>query len=661
MDRKVLTRCKRRLRNSLWRENCWVLIKSRVLQVKTTVDTALIRLQVEIFGKLYCLTARTFNLAAQCFLEQFFADYSSYAIFQGTKMVDNNDAAIIARMIAMSDEQGALTVIKDAKFKLSTLSKVADDPRVKQIVEDTVDEMGHREIYDAYHRTDEVTDANLHAEGLLVHFSPEGNRDYCLDTEDVLDMLLDAWAHETPYGECVTAVSPMDPLSLAKIKVNDTSAGNFSSSVIKKKLCGVEVAGIVARQAQIGRAKTAPAKPCQKLEVIKKVNSRGVAKKVRAIQSDSADNSLASEAVLGSFVRLSRGVEGGSAIGVPTNKAFGLRLFTQLTSPFSNCLTYREEQAVERGIHESDMQCWEATTKQETALAYTVLAISAVDDLSQAGAVAANVLANYYHPFFSISGEQACSKRGVTSSGSKPTAHGNTVRHRFMLSLFKLYVRRHGFSLGLAGCSCKVCKKMQGHPDFGKKVDYVELALIICAILMGDDFEALWTECAAFYDNYCDEVFGTVHTTERKGLWEGAFLKRRLKKVRGWFTTHVPHEYVIPKFKGPGMMTAENKMCACINAAFNSNNKVVYDFAKRLYYKLEVEYGRSRAVDEQLKDDYKGTPECVGFPTWEMCESKHLPTAWDVMAINANRKSVMLTNLPSQVSMAIFEEAINEV
>jgi len=635
-----------------------VLIKSRVLLVKTTV-AKLIQLQVEIFGKLYCQSGKTFNLAARAFLDNFFLDYSRYALFQGTKMVDNNDAAIIARMVAMSDEQGALTVIREAKYKLSTLTKVADDPRVKELVEETVDEMGHREVYDAYHRTDEVKDANLHAEGLLIHFSPEGNRDYCLDTEDVLDMLIDAWAHETPYGDCVTAVSPMDPLSLAKIKVNNTSAGNFSSNTTKKKLCGVEVAGMVSYQAQTGRAKTSPAKPCQKLEVIKKLNSSGVPKKVRAIQSDSADNSLASEAVLGSFVRLSRGVEGGSAIGVPTNRAFGLRLFTQLTSPLPNCLTYREEQAVQRGIHESDMQCWEATTKEETALAYTILAVSAVDDLSQAGAVAASVLANYYHPFFSISGEQACSKKGVTSSGSKPTAHGNTVRHRFMLSLFKLFVRRHGFFLGKDGCVCKVCNRLQGHPDFGEEIDYVELALILSAVLMGDDFEALWTDCSSFYDNYCDEVFGTVHKTERKGLWEGAFLKRCLKKVRGWFTTHVPHECVIPKFKGPGMMTAENKMCACINAACHSNNEVVYAFAKRLYTKLEAEYGRTRVVDELLKEERRGTPECVGFPTWKMCEAKHFPTAWDVMAINANRKSVMKTNLPCQVSMAIFDGTKN--
>jgi len=632
-----------------------VLIKSRVLQVKTICECNVICLTVEIFGKLYVQKGATFNLAAQCFLENFFTDYSHYALYQGTKMVDNNDAAIIARMIALSDEQGALSTVRDAKYKLSTLTMVADDPRVKQLVEDTVDEMGHREIYDKYHRTDSVKDANLHAEGLLIHFSEEGNRDYCLNSEDVLDMLLDAWAHETPHGDCVTAVSPMDPLSLAKINVNNSSAGNFSDSVLKKKLCGVEVAGMVSYQAQKGRAKTSPNKPCQKLEVIKKVDSRGRPKKVRAIQADSADNSLASEAVLGSFVRLSRGLEGGSAIGVPTNRAFGLRLFTQLTSPFSNCLTYREEQAVQRGIHESDMQCWEATTKAETALAYTILAISAVDDLSQAGAVAANVLANYYHPFFSIAGEQVCSKRGVTASGSKPTAHGNTTRHRFMLSLFKLYVRRHDFFLGKVGCPCKICKRMQGHSDFGKKIDYIELALLICAVLMGDDFEALWTECAWFYDHYCDQIFGTVHKTERKSLWDGAFLKRRLKKTRGWFTTHVPHEDVIPKFKGPGMMTPENKMCACINAAFNSNNRVVYDFSKRLYGKLEKEFGRTRAVDELLKETRKGTPEFVGFPSWEVCESKHLPVPWEVMAINANRSSVMKTNLPCQVSMAIFD------
>jgi hypothetical protein len=629
-----------------------------VLYVKTTcVVGKQILLQIEIFGKSYRQVGQTFSQAAFKFLENFFLDYSNYSLFQGTKIMANNDAAIIAQMVSLADAKGALSINKNANYKLSTLTQVVDDPKVKQIIEETIDEMGHRDIYDLYHRTDEVKDAALHAEGLLIHFSEEGNKPYCLDSDDVLDMILDAWAHEVPFDGCESAVSSMDPITLAKIQVGNTSAGNFSAVPVKKKLCAIEVAGVVAHQAQIGRAKTAPSKPAQKLEVIKKVSSTGKPKKVRAIQVDSADNALAAEAILGTFVRQSRGVEGGSAIGVPTNRGFATRVVRHLSRPLSGRMRVAEDLAVERGLHESDMTAWEATAKPETAMAYVILAISALGSLAMSGAVAANLFATYYHPFFSISGEQVCSRPGVVSSGSKPTADGNTKRHRFMLLTFKLYVKRHGMRLGIKGCKCVKCELMRDVPDFGKHLAYVELALLLQAILMGDDFLCVWNDASAFYDRFCDKIFGTVHKTERKGFGEGAFLKRRLRKTAGgWWTTYVPEQDVIPKFKGPGMITADNKMCSCINAAVNSNNRVVYDFAKALYTKLDKTYGRTMAVDEALLREYKGTYECVGFPSWSMCEANHLPTPWDLMAAKANQDSVMATNLPSRDTMALTEQ-----
>jgi len=650
MSRVELTKCRRRLRNALRFENSWLLIKSRITLVFTVVHHQRIVLGVEIFGGFYVTHGSTFNKSAIGFLEEFYKDYTRYAMFQGTKISSTNDAAIVARMLHMADKQGALSTIHGANFKLSTLSKVCDDEEVKRLVEETVDEMGYRDVYDTYIRTDEIQDPKLHADGLLVHFSEEGNKPYCLDSDDVIDMILDSWLHEEPFTS-ETFVSSMDPVELAKIKVENTSAGNFSASPVKKPMCAIETAGVVAMQAQTGLARTAPSKPAQKLEVIKKLNAKGEPKKVRAIQVDSADNALAAEAILGSYVRLSRGLEGGSAIGVPTNKGFGMRLFRQVTRPLGDDLSAVALEARRRGAHESDMSAWEATTKPETAMAYCILVLT-VASLAKAGAVAANLLANYYHPFFSISGDQVCSKPGKVSSGSKPTASGNTKRHRFMIQTFKMYVRRHTNRMGIAGCVCAKCKLMCTHPDFGKRLPALELALLLCAVLMGDDFFCLWNGASAFYDRFCDLVFGTVHKTERLELEQGAFLKRRLKNVGGWWTTWVPTEIAIPKFRGPGAMNADNKMCACINVAVNSNNKEVYDFCFALYKKLEKQFGRSAAVDEALMDDYKGTYECDGFPTWEMCSTKHLPTPWDLMMIAANHASVMATNLPVGVTLS---------
>jgi len=342
-------------------------------------------------------------------------------------------------------------------------------------------------------------------------------------------------------------------------------------------------------------------------------------------------------------------VEGGSAIKVPTHGGFGTRLFRHLTRPISRGLKVAEAEALRRGLHESDKKSWEATTKPETSYAYCICAICGVEDLSEAGAVAANVLAHYHHPFFSITGEQVCSKPGVTASGSKPTAHGNTCRHGFMLSIFKWYVLSHDNHMGKKGCECKDCAVLKDHPDFGKELGLLELRLLLQAVLMGDDFICVWNDASSFYDYFCDQVFGTVTESQREefvGENAGAFLKRRMKKVGGFWTTYVHEDQAVPKLAGPRGFHPETKMAQCINIAMNANNKKVYDICHDIYVKLEETFGRTNVVDEELKDGFKGIHDCDGFPSWSMVQARHLPIPEHLVMANVNYHSVMATNLP---------------
>jgi hypothetical protein len=553
-------------------------------------------------------------------------------------------------MIASAGMNNALITVRGANYKIGHVLPVPDDTVVKDIVEETIDEYGMTDKYNRYIRTDHITEPDRHARGLLVHFSEQGNNPYTLDTRDVVRMICDSWAHSLPHTtKC--HVSSMNPVNLAKLKVENTSTGNFSKDPRKKKECAIEVSGIVSSMAQTGLAKCGPNKPNIKLEVIVDYDDEGKPKKARATQSDDAVNALAAEACFGTFIRLSPGVEGGSAIKVPTHGGYGMRLFRHLTRPISNSLKIAEEEALKRGLHESDKKSWEATTKPETSYAYAICAISAVADLSEAGAVAANVLAHYHHPFFSITGDQACSKPGVTASGSKPTAHGNTMRHGFMLALFKWYVLSHDRRLGKHGCDCKDCVVLSDHEDFGKKIDDLELQLLLQAVLMGDDFICVWNDASCFYDYYCDRVFGTVTKSGREEFGEGAFLKRRMKKVRGFWSTYVHEDQAIPKLAGPRGFQAESKMAQCINIAVNANNRKVYDICKTIYMKIEDKFGRSLAVDEELKEGFKGINDCDGFPSWNLVEARHLPLPEELAMSNLNHHSVMATNLPFQMTM----------
>jgi len=639
----------------------WRLIGSAVTAVRTEVynvsNKKTIKLLVFFRGVWYDYTGDSFFLTARAFIEAVIRNNIHYSTFQGTKIMNTNQGHIVAKMIKRAEENGVLTRNINAHYKLSTLSPVVDCEVTKNMIEETVDEFDHREIYDDYIRTDEITDVDLHVEGLMVHFSPEGNKPSYMTADDICDMILDSWVHEAPVEGCEYHVSSFDPISLAMLKVESSSTGNFSEDPLKKRSCGVETAGIVAMQAQTGLAKTSPYKSAEKLEVIKKYKhkndpKRRRRKKVRTIQVDPADNALAAEAITGTAIRASNQLEGGSAIGVPTNGGYGMRLFRQLTRPLGDDLDLVEVEAERRGLHESDMVAFEATQKPATSLAYILWFISVLGSLAQAGHVAANFFANYHMPHFSITDEAMYHKEGGVPSGTKLTAHGNTFRHRLLLVLFKFYVMGHDLYLGKKDCPCQKCGLMKDHPDFGKKVDMIEVKLLMCAVKMGDDFLALWNDCSQFYDAFADNICGTVHTTERLGLFEGSFLKRRFKKEKGFWTTYVREEEAIPKFKGPGMITAETKMAACINYAANCNNKKVYDFSKALYSKIEKQFGRTRAVDDELVDGYKGMPDCVGFPSWEVCSARHLPLPSDLMLTQANFQSVMATNLPCSITMA---------
>jgi len=635
-----------------------MLICPKITRCVTTVFGKNRLIQVQVFGKNYFSLDTTFRRAAFSFLEEFFLDYSRYALFQGTKMPPGSQTAIASQMIEIAESYLALDTNKGAKYSLTTLAPCTDDPRVEELTVGTVKEHGFADIYDTYERSDKVKEADRHAKGFLVHFSEDGQKPDFVSVKDQIITLFDMWLHETPLENCRGQVADMDVMSLAKIRVGDTSAGNFSVEPVKKKTISIEVAGVVARQAQTGRVKTAPAKPSQKQEAFPALDSKGDPKKVRAIQSDDAALSLAGEACVGSWLRCNPGIEGGSAIGVSTNGAYGMRLFRQLTRP----LDLRHEAAVEeaerRGLHVSDIKGFEAVMKMYSAVVYVVTCITAVTSLAQAGAVASNFFAHYAHPFFSIVDDKMCSKEGVVCSGSKPTANGNTKRHSMLLLGFKQFIQYHGMHMGQIGCDCGKCDKLGHLADFGKKVESVELALLMNAVLMGDDFICIWNDCSAFYDQFSDIIFGTVHKTDWKPLYEGLFLKRRFKRLvnrdgtPGWITTEVAPGEAIPKFKGPRGMEAFRKMSACISVAVNCNNRQVYDFCYDLYHKLEAEYGRTLQVDDILMEQYKGTYEFDGFPSWKFCVAQHVPlNPKDLSYCQANWQSVRDYNLPLSMTM----------
>jgi len=658
MEVYPLTKAKRRLRNSLRKAPVWKLIYTKITRCVTTVFGKKRLLQVQIFGKNYISLDATFRQAALNFLGEFYLDYYRYALYQGSKMVPGNQSAIACQMIDIAEGYGALSHNQNANYTLTTLAPCVDDPRVEELVQETVDEHGFSEIYETYVRSDKVEETERHAKGFLVHFSEDGQKPDYVSTKDMIITLFDLWLHETPLEDSKGQVADMDVMSLARIGVGDTSAGNFTAEPVKKKAISVEVAGVVARQAQTGQAKTAPAKPSQKQEAFPNLDSKGDLKKVRAIQSDDAALSLAGEACVGSWLRCNPGLEGGSAIGVSTNGAYGMRLMRQLTRPFGLGHEASIKEAERRGLHVSDIKGFEAVMKMYSAVLYVVMCITAVTSLAQAGAVASNFFAHYAHPFFSIAGDKMCSKEGVVCSGSKPTANGNTKRHSMLLLGFKQFVQSHGMRMGEKGCMCGKCDKLEHLPDFGKKVDPLELALLMSAVLMGDDFICIWNDCSAFYDQFSDLIFGTVHKTDWKPLYEGLFLKRRFKRLvnsdgtPGWITTEVAPQEAIPKFKGPRGMEASRKMSSCISYAVNCNNRQVYDFCYDLYHKLEAEYGRALEVDDILMEQFKGTYEFDGFPSWEFCVAQHVPLNPKELSLSqANWQSVRDFNLPLSMTV----------
>merc|ERR1719410_891451 len=292
MEVQLLSKPKRRLRNCLRTHRAWQLIHPRITRCVTTVFGRNRVVQVQIFGKNYFSLDTTFRRAAFSFLEDFFLDYSRYALFQGTKMPPGSQTAIASQMIEIAESYGALDFNEGAKYSLTTLSPCVDDPRVEELVINNVKKHGFEDIYDTYERSDKVKDAERHAKGFLVHFSEDGQKPDYVSVRDQIILLIDMWLHETPLDDCRGQVADMDVMSLARIGVGDTSVGNYSDQPVKKKAISIEVAGEVSRSAQTGQVKTSPAKPSQKQEAFPALDSKGEPKKVRAIQSDDAALSL---------------------------------------------------------------------------------------------------------------------------------------------------------------------------------------------------------------------------------------------------------------------------------------------------------------------------------------------------------------------------------
>merc|ERR1712215_304904 len=74
---RELTRCKRRLRNSLWREPLWHHIKTQIHDVRQVVTPAQrkkMHCSLQFNGRLYVKAGRTMNEVAYCIAQEIIID-----------------------------------------------------------------------------------------------------------------------------------------------------------------------------------------------------------------------------------------------------------------------------------------------------------------------------------------------------------------------------------------------------------------------------------------------------------------------------------------------------------------------------------------------------------------------------------------------------------
>jgi len=432
---------------------------------------------------------------------------------------------------------------------------------------------------------------------------------------------------------------------VSKVAVQPSSTGYFCEEACNKKQNSVDVAVDLCMQADTHITSPesvafAPAMALRKLEVIKnhstpKEGQELEYKKGRVIQSVDPAIAKASDCIFSSY-RMNTGLAGGEIIGEPFNGSFGTNFVERITGG-------NDEDFLENGFHESDAQGWEGSTKEDTAFIFCMALILTAASFSSWGGVPAACLAHYYMPLIALGGKYVGARKGIVCSGSPFTAKGNTARHRLMIWKFLVFAEYHGNFAGRPDCDCKMCRygAARGFP-LGQYIPEVDMNALRRAVLMGDDFAAVWTSTSALFDKFRDIYSGTTTKTERKNWDEGEICKRRLIKVNGAYSTRKAAEKVVMKLKGPRGHQVTNKMAAAVTHACDANDEVVYRLMKDIYDGL-AEHNSVVGVEDELASSYKGARQMKAFPSMSLIRSMHLPSVRGVYKYELDRLSILKT------------------
>jgi len=641
-------RGKKRVRSILRRTELWILIKGYSFLVYKTNLGFIINSNLR--NTLYVAEGTTLHETVNNLLVHFFQDYHAYSTFQGTRVMTSAKSLYTPPMIAAYKRYGQVIINNGADYQLPVMVPVEDDEEVKSFVEETVEKHGLTHLYDKGIRTDELdpTKDPDHAEriarGYLINVAEDCDKDYYQD--DDLDFVLLMNLLDMQHGEegmWENEVVEPDVVEVAKVAVQPSSTGYFCEDSCNKKQNSVDVAIDLSLQSEEPPESVAfaPAMSLRKVEVIKdhseptEEDGEIEYKKGRVIQSVDPAIAKASDCIFSSY-RMKTGLAGGEIIGEPFNGSFGANFVERITGG-------DDEKFIEDGFHESDVKGWEGSTKEDTAFIFCFALILAAANFSAWGGVPAACLAHYYMPLIALGGPYVGARVGIVCSGSPFTAKGNTVRHRLMIWKFIAFVEYHGGFAGLPGCKCDMCAYAAAHGfELGRYIPESCLMALRRAVLMGDDFAAVWTFVSRIFDEFRDKFSGTTTKTEHKAWDEGEICKRRLIKVNGAYSTRKVASKVVMKLKGPRGHQATNKMAAAVTHACDANDETVYGLMKDIYEGINEKYS-AVGVEDELADSYKGTRQMKAFPSFPLVRSMHQPSPRQIHRYELDRLTILRT------------------
>lgn len=398
-------------------------------------------------------------------------------------------------------------------------------------------------FYENYHHSSHETNISLLASGYTVLVEkPSRPADY-----DTFKLMFIRMALESPKIE-VEPRAPIRPETMMSEGVTSSSAGllplnsMFGNAVGNKKEMQAPATAVNWNDALNHIPGCLPAKPCAKDEVIKK------GKKVRTIMVESEANFLVWKHFFEDVISKARELESGSAIGLSTLGGGFKQIFLDWywvflrhfpSTDWNQFLDWLDKQTAD----ESDKTAWEASTNMLDGLVYAVSLLVRIPVITDRVSLKllSRAFADYFNPAVQIDAEKVFFAPWRILSGSYPTAHGNTHRHRIMVLYLCDSIELHDFHVGLPGCACIFCERCQEVPGFGREVSPLSLDLLRAAKILGDDFIAVSEfPIGPFLDN----MFGTT----TKGQLRPVFSSPGLEEPQGMEFLR-KHFYLDKRFK----------------------------------------------------------------------------------------------------------------